>query len=627
MPASHALRTPAALAAGLAGVTIAGVTIAPPPAPAADVDPAVRKAEQERVKAIDLVRPAVAAVCFYGGQVCGSGVVISEDGYCLTNYHVVQPTGAVMQCGLADGNLYDTVLVGQDKIGDVALVKLLPKKAGDKFPFVKLGDSDQLKAGDWSMAMGNPFGLALDFTPTVTYGLISGVKRYQPPEGKGTLEYTDCIQFDTSINPGNSGGPLFNMKGELVGINGRGSFEKRGRVNSGVGYAISINQIKNFLGHMKAGIDTDHATLGAAVTTEGEEAGDTLNKMFFAQVLDESDAFRRGIKAGDQLKWFGDRAMTSTNQYKNVLGLYPKEWRVPIRVSRGGGAAKETLVRLMGNIDTFVEKPDQPAPNQPPGRPPRPGQPQPEENPGAAKAKKSDANKLYEAKKGYANYYFNKLETDRLVAAFKKHGDATAYTGNWALDGNIQLLDGRSGVVKVTWTDDKEGVTEIKFSRNGIEDALQPLSDKLSQAELTLPQGSGGLLLALYQYKVFLSQMAGGFNKNDSSAPGFVHGGVEPVYPMSADPKDTRTLSQIRKDCEVIRTKKGQFEGKWFFDPKDGTLVGFESGFAKEEDPCEVYFSDYKEVSGVKMPHVMTVRWGEKGFAVLTVKGYTLGKK
>ena len=111
--------------------------------------------------------------------------------------------------------------------------------------------------------MGNPFSLATDFTPTVTFGLISGVNRYQPPEGKGLLEYTDCIQIDTSINPGNSGGPLFNMQGELIGINGRGSFEKRGRVNSGVGYAISINQIKNFLGHLQAGIDTDHATLGA----------------------------------------------------------------------------------------------------------------------------------------------------------------------------------------------------------------------------------------------------------------------------------------------------------------------------------------------------------------------------
>src|SRR3954462_15028127 len=120
--------------------------------------------------------------------------------------------------------------------------------------------------------MGNPFWHATDFTPTVTFGLVSGVHRYQSPAGT-LLEYTNCIQIDTSINPGNSGGPLFNTNGELIGINGRGSFEKRGRGNSGVGYAISINQIKNFLGHLRAGIDTDHATLGAQVETESEDGG------------------------------------------------------------------------------------------------------------------------------------------------------------------------------------------------------------------------------------------------------------------------------------------------------------------------------------------------------------------
>ncbi len=619
------LRTRVTVAAGV--VAAAAPLALIPPATAADVDPKVKAAEAERVKAVNLVRPAVAAVCFYGGQVCGSGVVISEDGYCLTNYHVTEGISPVMQCGLADGLLYDAVIVGQDKIGDVALVKMLPKKEGDKFPFVQLGNSDDTKPGEWSMAMGNPFGLALDFTPTVTYGLISGTQRYQPPEGKGTLEYTDCIQFDTSINPGNSGGPLFNMKGELIGINGRGSFEKRGRVNSGVGYAISINQIKNFLGHMKAGIDTDHATLGAMVITDGEEGGEELNKLVFTQILDESDAFRRGIKPQDQLSAFAGRPMSSTNQYKNALGLYPKDWRVPITVRSAAGARKEMLVRLMGNIDTFVGEQEQP--NQPkPGRPGRPGQPPPEQNPAQAKAKKSPAAKLVVEKKGYANFHFNKLETDRLVAAFtKQHGSAAAFGGNWAIDGTVQLVDGRSGEVKITWADDKEGVTEIKINRNGIEDSLKPLSGNLSQAELALPQGSGGLLLALYQLRVFLTKMQAGFNPNENIYPGFVHGGTEPVYPMPADVTSKAPPAATRTLCEVIRTKKGQFEGKWFFDPKDGTLVGGESWFDKGEDPCELYFSDHKDVSGVKLPHKVAVRWGDKGYAVLTVKSYTLGKK
>src|SRR6202011_1177623 len=109
--------------------------------------------------------------------------------------------------------------------------------------------------------------------------------RYQYPEGsKGLLEYTDCIQTDTSINPGNSGGPLFNMNGELIGINGRISLEKRGRINSGVGYAISINQIKNFMGHMRAGLDTDHATLGALIQTDQEGDEGAGNRVLVREI-------------------------------------------------------------------------------------------------------------------------------------------------------------------------------------------------------------------------------------------------------------------------------------------------------------------------------------------------------
>lgn len=613
---------------GLAPLFLAGRTVAAPDKTASD-------AEAERVKVIAQVQPAVAAVCFFGGQVCGSGVVISEDGYCLTNYHVVQPmesNGSVMQCGLADGKLYDTILVGQDKIGDVALVKLLPKKEGDKFPFVHLGDSDKLEVGMWSLAMGNPFGLALDFTPTVTFGLVSGVNRYQPPEGKGTLEYTDCIQFDTSINPGNSGGPLFNMQGELIGINGRGSFEKRGRVNSGVGYAISINQIKNFLGHMKAGIDTDHATLGAAVATVGEESGATLNKMVFTQLLDESDANRRGIKPQDELLFFAGRRMDSTNQYKNVLGIYPKEWRLPMRYKVGGqGTAKETLVRLMANMDKEVEKegdPGGPKPGPKPGPQPGPNLP-----PGAAKARQSPAAKMYEAKKGFANFYFNKQEVTRLLEAFKKvHGDGTTFTGNWKADGDIKLADGRTGELKLEWVDDKDGFTEVKLTRGNISpDTIKPLGTDIAPADRFLPQGSGGLLVALYQYKLFVSKLntAGGFKTNDSSNPGFTHGGVEPVYPIGDDMKLKQgdDLAKSRMDCEVIRTVVDNYTTKWFFNPKDATLVGWESSFSKEEDPCEVYAYDHKDVNGIKLPHKLVVRWGDKAYCTMTIKSYTLGKK
>src|SRR5262249_39948636 len=156
------------------------------------------------------------------------------------------------------------------------------------------------------------------------------------------LEYTDCIQIDTSINPGNSGGPLFSMDGEVIGINGRGSFEKRGRVNSGVGYAISINQIKNFLGHMRVGLDSDHASLGAMVGTS-EREDEIGSKMLVRSILENSDAHRRGLDVGDELLSFAGRPMTSVNQFKNVVGLYPKGWRMPL-VFRRNNERQEILV-------------------------------------------------------------------------------------------------------------------------------------------------------------------------------------------------------------------------------------------------------------------------------------------
>ena len=284
----------------------------------------VLKEEARRIAAVEKVRPAVVAVFDKGGKGGGSGVLISKDGYALTNFHVVKPAGALMKCGLADGVFYDGVVVGWDMVGDVALIKLIPKKEGDVFPVAPIGDSDTVREGDWSLAMGNPFLLATDFTPTVTFGMVSGVHRYQPPEGKGFLEYTDCIQIDASINPGNSGGPLFNMDGELIGINGRGSFEKRGRVNSGVGYAISINQIKNFMGHLKGGLNADHATLGAVVTSQTEKDG--FPRMVFTSILEDSDVARRKLEYEDELVAFDGRPDSSENNFKNVLGICSGGW-------------------------------------------------------------------------------------------------------------------------------------------------------------------------------------------------------------------------------------------------------------------------------------------------------------
>lgn len=573
----------------------------------ADLPEAAIKAEQSRIAAIEKVRPAVAAVCFYGGKACGSGVVIDPEGYCLTNFHVVQPTGPIMQCGLADGELYDAVIVGMDKVGDVALVKLLPNEEGKPFPYVELGDSDRVRVGDWSLAMGNPFGLALDFSPTVTYGLVSGVNRYQPPAGSGILEYTDCIQIETSINPGNSGGPLFNMDGELIGINGRGSFEKRGRVNSGVGYAISINQIKNFLGHFRAGIDTDHATLGAFVETESED-GD-LSRLVVRQILTEADVARRGVKPGDHLISFAGRPLTSTNQYKNILGIYPKGWRLPL-VYRRNNERVETLVRLMGYMGTQPDRPEPKAPRPGPARP----------DPSKAAAKKSPAAKLYEQRKGFANYYFNKQEQDRLLKAFGEHGQFQDFNGQWTIDGTIELVD-RKSEVKISIKEQNDGLMKVALDRSGIVDDLVPLGEGLPLGALQQPQGSGGLLMALYQYHRLLVEGPKGFEGN------FAHGGHEPFYPPPKGVWPEDDIKELRVDCEVMLTKHAAFESKWYFDLRDQKLLGVEAYTTSEEDPCELYFSDYKAVDGRQLPHRIDVVYGQKRYASLIVDKYTLGKE
>ncbi|HEY2837618.1 MAG TPA: trypsin-like peptidase domain-containing protein, partial [Pirellulales bacterium] len=181
------------------------VALAQTVAHAADVDQAVVKAEAERIAVVAKARDVAVAVFAPGGQGGGSGVVISPDGYALSNFHVTKGSGDAMKCGMADGRMYDAVIVGIDPVGDVAVIKLLGR---NDFPTAEMADSDQVQVGDWAFAIGNPFLLATDFQPSVSYGIISGVRRYQYPAGT-LLEYTDCIQTDASINPGNSGGPLF----------------------------------------------------------------------------------------------------------------------------------------------------------------------------------------------------------------------------------------------------------------------------------------------------------------------------------------------------------------------------------------------------------------------------------
>ena len=569
----------------------------------AEVPQAVLDAEKSRIAAIQkAVKPAV-AVFANEGKGGGSGVVISPDGYALTNFHVVQPAGSYMKCGMADGRLYEAVIVGIDPTGDVGVIKLLGR---DDFPTATLADSNDVKIGDWCFAVGNPFLLATDFQPTVTYGIVSGTHRYQPPAGT-LLEYTDCIQTDAAINPGNSGGPLFNANGDLIGINGRGSFEKRGRVNVGVGYAISINQIKNFLGCLKSGRIVDHATLGATVAMSDAGAVKVSN------ILESSDAYRRGLRYDDQIVSFGGRPIDTPNGFKNVLGIFPKGWRVPLTYRRDGKET-EILVRLMGVhgeeelLQLLNRRPPQepspdrprPGPGQPrpmpmpqPGEEPKPPMPMPRPGPGrpAAAAKPvipPEIQKLIKARTGYANYYFNELERDRIWTAFAAHSDFSKAAGAWQLSG--EFVGG--GKVEMTLADEK---SEGKFPQGAaVVESAKDLDSQLG------PNGSGGLLAALHLWRQLL--VAGPQKFGD-------------IYYYGSAP-----YAGIAGQAQVLVATRNVAELNLVFDPASGQLAVIEMTADAGADPCEIRFGDYRDLGGRQVPHRLEVRCGDNAFGAIELK-------
>ena len=368
-----------------------------------------------------------------------------------------------------------------------------------------LGNSDQLAIGDPAYVLGNPFLLASDFTPTVTVGIVSGLHRYQYPAGT-FLEYTDCIQFDSSLNPGNSGGPLFSVAGEVVGINGRGSFEKRGRVNVGAGYAISSNQVRHFLDQLRAGRVVDHGTIGATVSTSDD------GSVRVATVLQETDAYRRGLRTGDEIVSFAGRPIRSANQFLNVLGIYPSGWTLPLNYRRG--AETFTIrVRLAdahreSELREFSEsKPDEenPQPGRNPGEPapdgknprksPRPKSPAPPVLKTPAPPVPPELKALVEKSPGFANYRFNEQEQTRVYQLLKSLGD-------WSVTAE--------GLIATGTTPDAQPVelTVVPGRVAGLElgqrVSLQPLGADATW--VNEPPGTGGFLAGTALFRSALAQ-------------------------------------------------------------------------------------------------------------------------
>ena len=579
---------------------------------AAEPDPAVLDAQSRRVAVMNKAKDCVLAIFPASGEGGGSGVVITRDGYALSNFHVVQPCGQAMQCGMADGRIYNAVIVSIDPTGDVALIKLFGR---DDFPCAELGDSDQLQAGDWVFAMGNPFLLATDLQPTVTYGIVSGTHRYQFPAGT-LLEYADCLQVDASINPGNSGGPLFDADGRLVGINGRASFEKRGRVNVGAAYAISINQIKNFLGTLHSGRIVDHATFGARVGADAE------GRLVVTDILESSDAYRRGLRYDDEIISFAGRPVSTPNGFKNILGILPKGWRVPLSYRRDG-KRQDILVRLSGvhRQEELIDKatgrqPDEIIPIPKPDDGPKPKGGKSKDKPKKPLIPKELAKRFppkveipipeivkqhFQEKRGYSNYYFNTLNQQRIWKAWEARSKFEGVKNPWTLSG--RRIAGNASAADKKETDGAG--SDFRFQ---LTDAGATL--KLPSGEIDwkagnelgtslLPANSGGLLNALYLWRRLAVEGFGRFGDvyYYGTAPLRGHAGLVDV---------------------LIGSHKG-VECRFYFDPADSRLLALEMFADEEADPCEIYFSDYRTVDGRDWPGRIDVRYGDETFAAFKV--------
>lgn len=256
-------------------------------------------------------------------QGAGSGVIMSRDGYILTNNHVVEGAKEVTVT-LADKQEYKARVVGRDPKTDLAVLKI---DATESLPTAAMGDSDQLNVGDWVVAIGNPFGLS----NTVTAGIVSAKGRII-----GAGPYDDFIQTDASINPGNSGGPLFNTRGEVVGINT--AIIPNGQ---GIGFAIPINAVKPLVPQLVSTGEVTRGYLGVSIQSitpdlaKALKLGDKKGTLV-GDVVAGSAAQKAGIRRGDVIVAFNGKAITESHDLPSLVAATPVGQEATVTILRDG---------------------------------------------------------------------------------------------------------------------------------------------------------------------------------------------------------------------------------------------------------------------------------------------------
>lgn len=276
----------------------------------------------------------------------GSGFIISPDGYILTNTHVIKGMTSI-KVTLNDKRQYPAKLIGQDEKSDVALLKI----EAQNLPTVKIGNPDELRSGEWVAAIGAPFG----FENSVTSGIVSAKNRTLPDDG-----YMPFIQTDVAINPGNSGGPLFNLKGQVVGINSQ--IYSRSGGFMGISFAIPINVAMNVADQLKATGKVERGQLGVVIQEVSYDLAKTfgLDKptgALVAKVLAGSPAEQGSIKVGDIIRSVnGSEVRSSSDLPMTISSLKPNQ-TVKLGVWRKGQMHEvEIKLGTQGDIATKAER-------------------------------------------------------------------------------------------------------------------------------------------------------------------------------------------------------------------------------------------------------------------------------
>ncbi len=257
----------------------------------------------------------------------GSGFIVSEDGYILTNNHVIEKADEITVT-LLDKEDFKAKVIGADPKTDIALIKI---DAGKKLPHVALGDSEKLEIGEWVIAIGNPFGLG----HTVTAGIVSAKGRII-----GSGPYDDFIQTDASINPGNSGGPLFNLQGEVVGINT--AIIQGGQ---GIGFATPIHLAKSVLSQLKEKGKVTRGWLGVYIQRMTPEMAESLGVAgkkgaLVSDVTKDGPADKAGLKSGDVIVSFDGRSVSDEHELPQLVAATKPGSKVTVVVIRDGKELK-----------------------------------------------------------------------------------------------------------------------------------------------------------------------------------------------------------------------------------------------------------------------------------------------